>query len=83
MIMPKISHTNLTKYQSVSTHPAISSRNLRSTGTDLLNVPEIKSALSNIARRAYSYAALGLWNSLQANLRTLAMTSVLGRLPNT
>ena len=45
-------------------HP---SRNLRSSGTNLLSVPDIR---SEIGRRSFSYAAPKLWNSLPPDLRS-------------
>ena len=74
-MIKKIRLTSLPEYLSVSVQPATYSRNLRSTGTDLLNVPDTKSAPTNIARRACNYAAPTVWNSLTANLRTLTIKS--------
>ena len=50
-------------------HP---SRNLRSSGTNLLSVPDIR---SEIGRRSFSYAAPKLWNSLPPDLRSCTCIS--------
>src|SRR5437899_13076340 len=43
------------------------SRNLHSSGTNLLSVPDI---LSELGRHSFSYAAPKLWNSLPPDLRS-------------
>ena len=48
------------------------SRNLRSSGTNLLSVPDIR---SEIGRRSFSYAAPKLWNSLPPDLRSCTCIS--------
>ena len=49
----------------------ITSENLHSIRTDLLSVPETKSAPTNITCRAYSYVAPVICNSLPVNLQNL------------
>ena len=48
------------------------SRSLRSSGTNLLSVPDIR---SEIGRRSFSYAAPKLWNSLPPDLRSCTCIS--------
>jgi len=48
------------------------SRNLRSSGTNLLCVPDIR---SEIGRRSFSYSAPKLWNSLPPDLRSCTCIS--------
>ena len=48
------------------------SRNLRSSSTNLLCVPDIR---SEIGRRSFSYSAPKLWNSLPPDLRSCTCIS--------
>ena len=54
------------------------SRDLRSSGTNLLSVPNIR---SSIGRRSFSFAAPTIWNSLPPDLRSCAcITTFQGKL---
>ena len=54
------------------------SRSLRSSGTNLLSIPDIR---SSIGRRSFSYTAPKLWNSLPPDLRSCtSITVFLGKL---
>jgi len=54
------------------------SRSLRSSGTNLLSIPDIR---SSIGRRSFSYTAPKLWNSLPPDLRSCtSITTFQGKL---
>lgn len=74
MITSKIRHMSLPEYLFVSILLATYSQKFRSTGIDLVSILNTKSAPTNIACWAYSYATPMIWNRLLANLWTFAMT---------
>jgi Reverse transcriptase (RNA-dependent DNA polymerase)/Endonuclease/Exonuclease/phosphatase family len=69
----KILHHKQPTYLANLLHPYIPRKDLRSSDQNLLSVPSVKSA---IGRRAFSYAAPVIWNSLPPVLRASATLSL-------
>ena len=67
----KVKLTRQPEYLSDYIQPLVRSRNLRSSETDLIHIPDSKWAPTNISRRAFSFVAPTIWNSLAIHLRSL------------
>jgi len=61
----KITHSGKPSYLGKLLMPYQPSRSLRSSGTNLLTIPDIR---SSIGRRSFSFTASKLWNSLPLDL---------------
>src|SRR5579872_103681 len=63
----KIIHSGKPSYLAELLTPYQPSRSLRSSGTNFLTIPDIR---SSIVRRSFSFIAPTLWNSLPLHLRS-------------
>ena len=65
-----------TEYLLEYIQPLVRSRNLRSSGTDLLYISDSNLSPTNISRRAFSLAAPTIWNSLPIHSASTTATFI-------